>query len=411
MELAIYLGRQPIYDLKGNIFSYELLYRDTGENSTSVHNHIHATARVLVNALNYVGLNNLTKGRKAFIKVDHTAILDNIILSIAPSHFVLEILEDSLVTPELLERIRTLHAKGYRFALNHVSKKPEFIQQLEPVLGLVDYAKINVSETDEPAKVISTFKKHNVTFIAEKIEDDAEYELAKSLGCELFQGYLLSKPLLIKKERIDPDNSLLIEIIYLLRTNASLDELLEKFNKSPYLAINLLKYIHMNEGLDKDSIASVEQALILIGRERLRNWLELMIYAYDEGSKEEEKFAAQISQQANQRAALMEELAHRTKSSERFAHAAYMTGLLSMADTMFQNGYMDILKQVHVDKNIADALIKKNGELGQLLQLATAVERDDIHTINSICGQLYISQNTLSQCLLASYQRSAVPGE
>ena len=67
MKLSIYLARQPIYDLNGNIAAYELLYRNTEENAASVDNHMHATARVLVNALNYIGLNSLTKGKTAFI--------------------------------------------------------------------------------------------------------------------------------------------------------------------------------------------------------------------------------------------------------------------------------------------------------------------------------------------------------
>ncbi|MEA3373376.1 MAG: EAL domain-containing protein [Campylobacterota bacterium] len=406
MELSIYLARQPIYDLKGNIAAYELLYRNTEKNSTSVNNHMHATARVLVNALNYIGLNNLTKGHIAFIKVDHTTILDDIIYSIAPSHFVLEILESSVISSELLKRIEYLHTKGYRFALNHFHDSPEFILQFQSLFDAIDYVKIDISETDGADAIITKLKEHNLTFIAEKIEDETHYENSKKAGCELFQGYHLAKPILFKKERVDPDSSLLIELIYLLRTNAPLDELLEKFNKSPYLTITLLKFIHLHEGLKQDTLASIEQALILIGRERLGNWLELMVYAYDKESEEEASFTKRLSEQAHQRASLMEELARRTKSSDRFAHAAYMTGLLSMAEAMFQNGYTDILKQIHVDKNIADALVKKNGELGQLLGLAIAVERNDIHTINAIIGQLYISQNELNACILASYRRN-----
>lgn len=405
MELSIYLGRQPIYDLKGNIVAYELLYRNTEENSTAVDNNMHATARVLVNALNYIGLNNLTKGTTAFIKVDHKALLDDIIYSIAPSHFVLEILEDSVVTPELLKRIKYLHNRGYRFALNHLHDNPEYLLQFQPLLDLIDYVKIDISETDDPGALIKKLHMHNLTFIAEKIEDETAYEAAKKAGCERFQGYHLARPYLLKKERVDPDSSLLIDLIYLLRTNASLDELLEKFNKSPYLTLNLLKFIQLHEGLGQDSVSSIEQALILIGRERLGNWLELMVYAYDDG-EEEAAFAKHLSQQANQRASLMEELAKYTKSSDRFAHAAYMTGLLSMAEALFKNGYTDILRQIHVDQNISDALLKKSGELGQLLQLAIAVERNDTHTINSIIGQLYISQSELNKCVLVSYRRS-----
>ena len=53
------------------------------------------------------------------------------------------------------------------------------------------------------------------------------------------------------------------------------------------------------------------------------------------------------------------------------------------------------------------AYMKKSGELGQLLQLAIAVEQNDIPTINSIIGQLYISQNELNECVLLSYRQGS----
>ncbi len=407
MQPSIYLARQPIYNFKGNIAAYELLFRNTDTNSATVNDHMHATARVLVNALNYIGLNTLTKGQIAFIKVNHQLLLDDLIFSIVPAHFVLEILEESIISQELLKRIQYLHSRGYRFALSHFHNSPEFMLQFRALLDVIDYLKIDINENKNSTALIQELKQYKLSFIAEKIENDSDYETAKKAGCDYFQGYYLAKPHLFKKERVDPDSSILIDLIYLLRTNAALDELLEKFNQSPYLTINLLKFIRLHEGLDQDTIASIEQALILIGRERLGSWLELMVYAHDDESEEEAFFAKQLSEQARQRAALMEELAKHIKKSSRFAHAAYMTGLLSSGEKMFKHGFNDILKQIHVDKNIADALLKKNGELGQLLQLAIAVEKDEFHTIYSIMGQLYIPQGELNKCILVSYRRNA----
>ena len=90
MELSVYLAHQPIFDRHGQVFAYELLYRDTHDNAAHVSNHLHATARVLVNTLNYVGLQTLTNGRIAFIKVDDTVIMDKIVLTVPPRSFVHE---------------------------------------------------------------------------------------------------------------------------------------------------------------------------------------------------------------------------------------------------------------------------------------------------------------------------------
>ena len=407
MQLSVYLARQPIFDMRGQIAAYELLYRDTEANSTTVENHLHATARVLVNALNYIGLNTLTKGQIAFIKVDDKTVMGEVVHSIAPSHFVLELLEDSQLDEGVVARIAQLKKEGYRFALNHYGGDAAIASRFAPLLPYVDFVKVDLSQHDDPRALIASLKRYDITFIAEKVEEEAVYDRAKQAGFMLFQGYLFSKPFIFKKERVDPEISLILQIIYLIKTNALLDEIIGKFSESPYLTVNLLKFIRLHEGLAADAIASVEQALILIGRERLANWLELLVYAYGEDEKEGVEYAKHLSRQATQRAYLMEELARKVNNSGKFARAAYMTGLLSMAEAMFQDSFATLLKQMNIDKNIASALIKRNGELGQLLELVIAVERDDIRNIHSILGQLYLSQESLNACMVASYQRSA----
>jgi EAL and modified HD-GYP domain-containing signal transduction protein len=406
MELSVYLARQPIFDLKGQIVAYELLYRDTDQNATSVTDNLHATARVLVNALNYIGLNNLTKGKAAFVKIDDKTLKDDIVHSIAPTHFVLEILDHSEVDEALAKRVAFLKGKGYRFALSLYSDETLMNAKFKPLLELVDFVKIDVQQT-APKKAIDMLKGYGIACIAEKIENNEEYEAAQHAGFELFQGYLFAKPHLLKKERIDPDSSKILELIYQLKSNAPMDDLIATFNTTPYLTANLLKFIRLREGLESDVIESVEQALVLIGRERLTNWLELLAYAYGDDIEEGGPYAEQLSQQARQRASLMESLARKINRSGRFASAAYMTGLLSMSEVLFQDGFESLIKQMHLEKNIADALIKRNGELGQLLELSIAVEQDDTRKIHSILGQLYLSQEALNQCLVESYSRNA----
>jgi EAL and modified HD-GYP domain-containing signal transduction protein len=406
MESSIYLGRLPIYDNNKNIYAYELLYRNTDKNSAAVNDNLHATARVLVNALNYIGLNNLTRKKIAFIKADDKTLFDDIIYAISPGHFVLEILEHSVISSELLHRIELLHKKGYRFALNHYLDSDTFHMHFQSLLPIVDYVKIDMSKQQNPLDVLPRLSKYSLHYIAEKIEDEEDFKRAKDAGFHYYQGYYFSSVNLFKKEKIDPDSSLLLELIYLLKTNATIDALIEKFDASPYLTLNLLKFIRLHEGLTHQSVASIEQALVLIGRERLVNWIELMLYAHDEESEEESNYARQLSVQAKQRACLMEELARHIKKSEKYAHAAYMTGLLSVSEVLFRDKFSDLIKQMHIESTIANAL-KKSGELGQLLQLAIAVEMNDLGTVNSIIGQLFLSQKELNKCVMLSYRRSS----
>ncbi|MBN2870742.1 MAG: EAL domain-containing protein [Campylobacterales bacterium] len=410
MEFSVYVARQPIFDEKGQIFAYELLYRNTGDsNIAEVDDNLHATARVLVNTLNYIGLDTLTRGHPAFIKVDGAILRDDIIDAISPAYFILEILESTVITTDLLKRIEVLHAKGYRFALNRYHYDTDFFLRFRSLLGLVDYVKIDLQHADNPAEILSALSNHAFTFIAEKIEDKEAWEKARSYGFNCFQGYYFSTPDLLKKENFDPDSALLLDLIYLLKTRAPLEELLAKFDTSPYLALNLLKFIQLNEGFSHDAISSVEQALVVVGRERLGSWLELMFYADGEtGVFKENLHAKQITQQALQRAYLMEELAYITKKSTHLSHMAYITGILSMTEMMFHDSYAELLKQINVNKQIEDALLHRKGDLGRLLELVIAIEKNDLLRISAILLEMEISERELNKSLLNSYHRSSM---
>lgn len=407
MELSVYIARQPIFDVEGNIFAYELLYRDTQENHVNVQNNMHATARVLVNALNYIGLQTLTEGKIAFIKVDDKAIMDDIIFSISPHHFVLEILEDTLISAALVKRIEFLTSRGYRFALNHYASKNNFLLTYHLLLGVIEFVKVDIVNSDDYEKVITKLRAHEIKIITEKLENREDYNKAISLNFQYFQGYYFAQPDIFTKERIDPQSSQLLEIIYLLKKDASFDKLLEVFNASPYLTLNLLKFIHIHEHIEKDKIASIEQALVIIGRERLLHWLELMVYANDEGDEDEDNFSKQLSKQAHHRAILMESLAKRTNMAISMQHAAYMTGLLSMSEVIFQSGFNELLDQIHVEQHVNDALHTKSGELGELLQLVIAIEHDNLRQVTSILGQIGMTQKELNECMMVSYQKAA----
>ncbi|MEA2112023.1 MAG: EAL domain-containing protein [Campylobacterota bacterium] len=406
MESSIYIAKQPIVNTEGEVFAYELFYRRDEINSAEVDNDLYATARLLVNTLNYIGLHSLVGDKMAFIKVDKAILMNKIIYSISPSYFILEILETTVIDEELLKRIDTLKKDGYIFALNHYDKDVINIHSFKELMHLVSYVKLYGSDIEafrERFSSIDVERSFRAQLITEKVENAAEFKRASEMGIGLFQGYFFSKPELFGKDKIEPPSSLLMLIIYLLESNAKLERIINIFNTSPYLTLNLLKFIHMHKGFAQKDIASIEQALIVIGRVQLQSWLELMIHASsaDEG---QEEFAKELRSHAQHRAILMTILARKVRMSESNIHTAYMIGLLSMSEVIFQSAFDDIVKEVDLDKSIENALVDKSGQLGELLQLISAVEQNDSHKVTAIIAHLGLSQNDLNSCLLESYQ-------
>ena len=95
MHSLAYLARQPILDHEGKIYAYELLFRDSPESDIAViASDVLATAQVLENVLNNIGIQRLIGNNKAFVNCSRNMLLDNLFGLLNPKYFVLEVLED-----------------------------------------------------------------------------------------------------------------------------------------------------------------------------------------------------------------------------------------------------------------------------------------------------------------------------
>ena len=63
--------------------------------------------------------------------------------------------------------------------------------------------------------------------------------------------------------------------------------------------------------------------------------------------------------------------------------------------------------KISVAPAISAALLKRQGELGAILELAVAVEKNDLGRIDGLLGRLGLTERLLNQSLLNSYQKSA----
>ncbi|MCT8998442.1 putative bifunctional diguanylate cyclase/phosphodiesterase [Chelativorans intermedius] len=120
------------------------------------------------------------------------------------ARFTLEITETvaTAATPQVIARIETLRAMGFQIALddfgtghcgfNYLKELPidcikidrSYIREL----GERSIAQVFVSALTQVARL------QGLTIVAEGIETEAEFELAKAAGCNQFQGFLLGRP-------------------------------------------------------------------------------------------------------------------------------------------------------------------------------------------------------------------------
>ena len=113
-----FVARQPIFDKRGRLWGFELLFR-TGlsENRAVISDPDAAT--ILVASKGFLRATaGISDNIKIFVNFTEELIFKRFPLALPPQNTVVEILESTAVSPKLIERLKELKAEGYMLALD-----------------------------------------------------------------------------------------------------------------------------------------------------------------------------------------------------------------------------------------------------------------------------------------------------
>ncbi|KIM10099.1 MAG: hypothetical protein KU37_12010 [Sulfuricurvum sp. PC08-66] len=388
----VYIARQPILDTQGVLYAYELLFRDLSrpfgkDVSELIIDDKEATVRVISNALNQFGIDNLLGNGVGFINANAAFIMDEALLNIPAQRFIIEVLEHVTITPALLERIVLLKSKGYRFALDDATFDEAFLAHFAPLLPYIDVLKIDITLTT--SEIFAAKKEllapYGFKILAEKVETLEEFEAYKALGCTLFQGYFFARPQILRQTSLDPSHQGLLRLTQLLNADAPIEAIEKAFEQEPAISLQLLRYLNSAAIESKSAIKSIRHAIMMLGKQPLKNWLLLIAFRSQEGSQNNPVFALAVM-----RSSMMQHIAMLHKRDKHFAAQASFVGLLSLIETILQSPLELILRELRVDACITDALQSHEKELGCYLKLAQALERIELREAQKIAMHLSI---------------------
>ena len=401
----VYIGRQPILDKNDKVIAYEILCRQCNllnYCSTDASENFSTTAKVLSTILNNIGVNKLIDDKIGFINVDESMIISDVITNTPKERFCLEILETDEINSQFIEKIDKLAKIGYEFALDDFVYNRKNLQKYTPLFPRLKYLKVDLQANSmiNMQRVIKQLNQYDIKFLAEKVETKEEFEELKRIGYEYFQGYYFAKPNIMSSKKINPTKAEILNILNMIQTNDELSAIIKKIEEQPVVSINLLKFLNSVHFSFRNSITSIKQAVMLLGREKLKNWLILLLYIIDSDTMDDPLFIM-----VKNRSKFMVEIVKCTEfNSEENQEKAYLTGLLSKIDTILNSSIEDALNELHIDAIIKNAIINKEGDIGNILSLAEANEKNDIQKIDQLIDKLSLSLSDITNANLKSYQ-------
>jgi c-di-GMP-related signal transduction protein len=368
----IYLGRQPILDREQRIYAFELLFRSGSANRAVIVDDVSATSAVIIRTLSEFGIETVLGKYPGFINCDTAFLMSDEIELLPPEKVVLEILETAVATDAVQHRCIYLKEKGFRFALDDFRGTNSANRQFLPLVDIikVDIFKMIPSQLEAVTREVTGL---NALLLAEKVESQEEFARCSALGYHLFQGYYFSRPEIIAGKRLSPAHVTVIRLLALIQQDAELAEIEEIFKQHPTLGVNLLRLANSAATGLRSPLRSIGSAIVILGRRQLQRWLLLLMLA--EGSQG--AGSQPLLHLAATRGRFMELVALHGKGGTVLADGAFIAGIVSVMDALLGLPMEKVVTSLGLAPEVSLALVRREGSVGELLNLAQALEEED----------------------------------
>jgi EAL and modified HD-GYP domain-containing signal transduction protein len=391
----IYLCKVPIFDKNQNLVAYEIKYDYENEDFKQ-------TVKKLYSLISDIDIVSILSGKEAFIKVTSDILIFTEFLNLIPKEiFTIMIDYTNLKSKNVQEKVKEYRNHGYRFAIDLDTLENIDIDFLISFSGLFNFVFIDVSTlSDEKINLIHDLCQLPFTMIAKNVDSFYDFNKAKDLGFELFEGEFFKEP-----EKLESDTDIFnkidtLKIIRYVYEEDDLNEIAEAIKANPEISVALLKYVNSSFFYLRSPITSVNRAVIYLGKKNLINWL-LLISMMSVSNKDTDR---EVVKAALFRGKFMELLSKEINKDINIAETAFLFGILSFAERIFKAPLSIILRHLNLSEELEKDIKEGRGYFGELLSLAIAVEKNDKNKIKEYVNKFNIPKDIIADITIQSYE-------
>lgn len=288
------------------------------------------------------------------------------------------------VDDALLARLAELKLRGFNFALHaEAAMRPE----RHGLLQFTDFVLMDVSSEDIPAITAQMAAVSKLAagkrFVATDVQTLEAFHMCHKLQFALFMGPFITRRETLEAPVMGPSRAKVLDLMNRVRTGAEQPELAAQFRHDPTLSVRLLRYVNSPGMGLMNKIGGIEQALMVMGQDKLYRWLTLILFT---GGQAQELDQA-VLENALVRGRVAEQLAGRAL----FAKARdeiFVAGLFSLLDVVMRMPMEQVLKQISLPAEITEAILSQRGPYAPYLALAIACEQDDQSSLEVLAKQV-----------------------
>lgn len=398
----LFMARQPILNRNQDLVAYNLLFRNAPVDTLNVVTDLTETALVIAH-FSELGIKKVIDDVLGFIRIDAVVLMDQIITTLPAKRVVLEIVADIDVTPQVLDRIAELIEDGFVFSLNDFGMSSESRDKLMPLVEIIklDQGKMPVSEMVSKAHALKSSGKK---LWVNEVDTIQQFKFFLDLEFDYFQGHYFTVPLILPGKSLSPSQISAMQLMTLITTDAESTEIEAGLKRDVTIGLNILRLVN-SAAIGAHRIDSFRQALLVLGRNQLQRWLQIVLYAQ---SSKNESSKKPLMMMALTRGKLMELIAYKHRAGNNgIADTAFMVGIMSLMDTLFGLTMSEVLRDTAVLDEVMEALLAHKGYYGELLALIENAESiEDPLMLLSQVNKFHLTSEEFYLMQLAAFEWS-----
>lgn len=337
-------------------------------------------------------------GPNVSLNILSESILQDLLQAQPSANLWIEVPAFMAVNPAYSEMLRRLHASGHTLLI-----KGRPLQELpREVLPCFKYSIIDLAEERReppvPPGIVRT-----IGHVQSGVRTLAEMELSFQRGAVAVLGWPVDDAVQAAAGRsVRPDLQTIVELIRRVDKEEPAERLEAVLKNDPSLAFKLMRYINSPAFGLRVEISSFRHALMMLGYQRLKRWLALLLASASKDTNMKPVMFAAV-----RRGLLMEELGRASGADDETRSEMFICGCFSLLDKMMQQPFDELLKTIPVPERVRQALVDNAGPFRPYFDVIHAVEQESLFDIRSTADALLMSVTEVNRAQMRALAAAA----
>lgn len=189
-----------------------------------------------------------------------------------------------------------------------------------------------------------------------------------------------------------------LQLLQLVAADADAREIDTVLRRIPVLFSHLLRLVNSLCIDSSGRVTDFVQAVQLFGRQQMRRWLYLMLFADSAGLR-----SGMLLARAAVRARMLELTAGASGMGKPEQEQAFLAGLFSMLGTLFGMPLEDVLRPLEISDTLRAAVLEQEGEIGRLLAMIVSAEQGDFVALMDALDALRLAHSAFTVLGIQAY--------